>query len=105
MLSLNRNDRIRLIDCPKEVVDAVGQCINQYWPGGIQETRQHERCVEYKLKGYPWASHGDEAINSRFLITHILQSLVAVGWVVMSALDISRRVNDKVTYFLTDALR
>jgi hypothetical protein len=105
MLSLNCSDRIRLIDCPQEVVDAVGRCINQYWPGGIQDTRLHERCVEYKLRGYPWHSHGDDAINSRFLITLILQSLVAVGWAVMSALDISRRVNDKVNFFLADAVR
>jgi hypothetical protein len=105
MLSLNSSDRIRLIDCPQEVVDTVGLCINDYWPGGIQDSRRYERCIEYKLKGYPWYSEGDDAINSRFLITLILQSLVAVGWAVMSALDISRRLNDKVNFFLADAVR
>uniref|UniRef100_A0A914W883 Uncharacterized protein n=1 Tax=Plectus sambesii TaxID=2011161 RepID=A0A914W883_9BILA len=100
MLSLNASDRIRLIDCPEPVVETVGRCINQYWPDGIQETRQYEHCVEYKLKGYPWHSYGDDAINSRFLITLILQSLVPVGWAVMSALDISRRANDKAVFVL-----
>ena len=104
MLSLNSKDRIRLIDCPQEVVDAVGRSINQYWPGGILDTRRYERCVEYKLKGHPWASHGDDAIKSHFVVTLIMQSLVAVGWAVMSALDISRQINDKVSYFLSDAV-
>jgi hypothetical protein len=103
MLSLNRSDRIRLIDCPQEVVDAVDRCIKAYWPKGIQDLHQQERCVEYKLKGCPWASNGDEAIKSRFLITHIMQSLVAVGWEVLSALDVSRRWFDRVCYFLVDA--
>jgi hypothetical protein len=104
MLSLNYGDRIGLIDCPQEVVDTVRRCIDQYWPDGVRDTRRHELCVEYKLKGYPWKSEGDDAINSRFLITLILQSLVAVGWAVMSALDISRRVKDNVSYFLAGAV-
>ncbi len=66
--------------------------------------RRYDLCVEYKLKGYPWSSEGDDAINSRYLITLILQSLIEVGWAVMSALDISRRVNDKVSNFLGDAV-
>ncbi len=85
-------------------MDTVGRCIDQYWPGGVQDTRRHELCIEYKLKGYPWHSNGDDAMNSRFLMTHILQSLVAVGWAVMSALDISRRADDKVSYILAGAV-
>uniref|UniRef100_A0A914WWV5 Uncharacterized protein n=1 Tax=Plectus sambesii TaxID=2011161 RepID=A0A914WWV5_9BILA len=92
IMSLNDRDRIRLIDCPQSVVDTVGHCISQNWPGGIQDTQQYEHCVEYKLKGYPWHSCDDDAINSRFLITLILQSLVPVGWAIMSALDLSRKI-------------
>uniref|UniRef100_A0A914WAG5 Uncharacterized protein n=1 Tax=Plectus sambesii TaxID=2011161 RepID=A0A914WAG5_9BILA len=100
MLSLNASNRIRLIDCPQPVVDTVGRCINQYWPGGIQDTQHCEHSVEYKVGGDPWLSDGDDAINSRYLITLILQSLAPVGWAVMSALDISRRANDKAVFVL-----
>uniref|UniRef100_A0A914VRX9 Uncharacterized protein n=1 Tax=Plectus sambesii TaxID=2011161 RepID=A0A914VRX9_9BILA len=100
MLSLNGEDRIRLIDCPQSVVETVGRYISQYWPDGIQDTRQHEHCVEYKLKGYPGRSDGDDAINSRFLITNILQSLVPVGWMVMGALVISYTPFDKAVFVL-----
>jgi hypothetical protein len=105
MMWLNCSDRIRLIDCPQEVADAVDRCIKAYWPMRIQDFFRDELCVEYKLKGNPWRSNGDDAINGRFLITHILQSLLVVGWEAMCALDISRRTDDKVSYFLVEPVR
>ncbi len=62
----------------------------------VQEAKQYSNCFEYKMRGYPWNCMGDEAIFSRQILTIILQNLVTIGWAVVTALDVSRRITDKV---------
>lgn len=60
-ISLNRNDRIRLIQADKAVIDAVEMTVREIWAtrGGVQEVKDDRPlCYELKLKGYPWWSSG-----------------------------------------------
>lgn len=104
MFSLNLKDRIWLIDCPQAVFDVVDRCIREQWPKGIQKTSSYDGCTEYKLKGYPWLSNREDGLYSRFLITIILQSLAAVGWVVHGAMDMSVRRSYGVQKVLSSLL-
>uniref|UniRef100_A0A0N5AJN9 Myotubularin phosphatase domain-containing protein n=1 Tax=Syphacia muris TaxID=451379 RepID=A0A0N5AJN9_9BILA len=100
VMSLNKNDRIRLIGAPDEVIQVVGKCISEYWCNGIQKAEPKEQGIyyEYKLGGFPWLSYGPEAVGSRYLITMILERMVCNGWGVVTALDISRMPNDKAVF-------
>lgn len=60
-VSLNRNDRLRLIHTDKEVIDAVEAVVRDVWAprGGVQEVKdERPLCYELKLKGYPWWATG-----------------------------------------------
>ncbi|VDK42311.1 unnamed protein product [Anisakis simplex] len=103
MLSLNASDRLRLVCAPNEVVDLVGECLQRYWVKGIQHAKVKggdPLHFEYKLGGFPWNSMGTEAVESRLLITIILQQLVTIGWAVVTAIDLSRRATDKAVFLL-----
>ncbi|MFH4981633.1 hypothetical protein AB6A40_008342, partial [Gnathostoma spinigerum] len=102
MLSLNATDRIRLIDTSPEIIKTVHHCLEQNWSKGIQsESLKNDGLYyEFKLSGRPWLSSGDEAIDSRLILTVLFQQLAAIGWGVVTALDISRRANDKAVFLL-----
>ena len=64
-VSLNRMDRIRLIQSDDVVVGAVDSAVRQAWAprGGIQEVSdKRPLCYELKLKGYPWWCDGNYCI-------------------------------------------
>ncbi|XP_048580053.1 uncharacterized protein LOC5501260 isoform X2 [Nematostella vectensis] len=97
VISLNRNDRLRLINAPQPIIETVKQILSQYWStrGGIQKERQYHASWEFKLSGTPWWACGDEAVMSRFVMCKILEGLQSQGWHVRAALDMCRRQNDK----------
>lgn len=49
MISLNQNDRIRLIDSPQNVIDATRQILNQYWKNGLQAESNLNLAWEFKV--------------------------------------------------------
>ncbi|TKR61015.1 hypothetical protein L596_028185 [Steinernema carpocapsae] len=101
VISLNGKDRLRLIDCPKNLVDMTAETIMDKWPGGIQDQRQEENCVEFKMKGYPWyAWNRADAVNSRAFVAEILKRSVANGWAVLTSLDVSRKPTDKGVFVM-----
>ncbi|VDM39226.1 unnamed protein product [Toxocara canis] len=102
MLSLNASDRVRIIGAPDELIGMVGECLQRHWPKGIQDakTKGDGAYFEYKMKGFPWSSCGTESVDSRLMLTIILQQLITVGWGVVTALDVSRRANDKAVFLL-----
>ena len=51
-MSLNRNDRIRMIKASPDLVTAVKSIIPQFWMRGIQEEFPLQDSYEFKLKGY-----------------------------------------------------
>ncbi|KAK0410332.1 hypothetical protein QR680_005069 [Steinernema hermaphroditum] len=101
VISLNAKDRLRLIDCPKNLIDMAAQMIVERWPGGLQDSSKDGECVEYKMKGYPWYAFGrDAAVTSRQFVTTLLQESVRRGWAVMTSLDVSRKPSDKAVFVM-----
>ncbi len=74
MVSLNREDRIRLIDFNDERVhEAVKQCIQDHWQSfKTLETRDYHGAYEFKLEGYPFNCSGFEAMSTRRLVYYFL---------------------------------
>lgn len=55
MISLNQNDRIRLIDSPQNVIDCTRQIITQYWKNGLQAESNLNLAWEFKVsKSIPY---------------------------------------------------
>ncbi|KAK0410335.1 hypothetical protein QR680_005071 [Steinernema hermaphroditum] len=96
IVSLNAKDRLRLIECPHNLVNMTAHLLKTRWPGGIQDHFQEGKCVEFKMKGYPWyAGVREDAVVSRHFLAELLKESVAHGWAVLTAIDISRKAQDK----------
>jgi len=96
-MSLNRNDRLRLICAPSYIVTACEEVLSQHW--GIQGCKQKESdCYEFKLYGNPWWADGESAAKSRFLIATIISKFKSVGWEIGATVDVSRKLNDKTVF-------
>ena len=115
MISLNRDDRMRLISCPSYVVTLVEEEIREHWEEGLQDSKEKDGFWEFKLSGYPWWADGEETVKSRYivilrynsliqsynlryLIANMITRLKTLGWEVAGTMDVSRRLNDKAVF-------
>ena len=98
MISLNRNDRIRLVNFDNGVKDVVRATILRFFQTKEPEVRDYFGAIEFKLKGYPFASSGSEAIATRQLICRLLEAIRDRGYEVVTTIDISRKVTDKSVF-------
>ena len=97
-VSLNANDRLRLINADGGVVEALKNVIERNWKE-IQREGDHYGSHEFKLKGTPWWERGHRGIPSVSLLCAIFSELRRMGWKVMMNLDISRSRHDKGVFF------
>ena len=95
LISLNSTDLLRVIGASENIVSAVRSTIQSVWLKGVQNESQYAGTWEFKLKGNPWWATGDEAVESRFLVMKLLETLLAYGWSPVSAIDSSRKDSDK----------
>ena len=95
VISLNSTDRIRLIAAPPEVTQCVRNTIVSFWKKGIQKEQDYYGSWDFKLKGTPWWADGTEAVQSRLLITKIVEALLARGWIVQIGIDMTSKDQDK----------
>uniref|UniRef100_A0A1I8AFV0 SIR2_2 domain-containing protein n=1 Tax=Steinernema glaseri TaxID=37863 RepID=A0A1I8AFV0_9BILA len=101
IVSLNSDDRLRLIECPEPLIQMTETLLSTRWPGGIQKINREGACVEFKMTGYPWrARTREDAVTTRLFLTELLKEGVAMGWAVLAALDISRKVQDKAIFIM-----
>ena len=103
MISLNREDLLRLISCPGYVVTAVEEVIREHWQQGLQASREREACWELKLSGTPWWAEGEDTVKARYLVAHIISRLKALGWEVAATTDLSRKGNNKTAFVFRQA--
>lgn len=101
MVSLNKSDRLRLVNCV-DMKGMVRDTISSHY-GEIQREEDKYGSWEFKLSGYPWCCSGDLAIRSRQLISRISETMLAHGWALTQAIDISRSLNDKSVLLYTRA--
>ena len=95
-ISLNRNDRLRVITAPENIVAMVRKVIQTTWVHGcIQDERDYHGSWEFKLSGNPWYSTKEESAMARYLVLRILEAMLEQGWHNIAGIDISRRPSDK----------
>jgi hypothetical protein len=67
-LSLHSHDKLRLLEFPNEIVDAVRATIKKCYEFGIQrEDTNYGGSHEFKLASYPWNGQGKDAVPSRYV--------------------------------------
>ncbi|XP_028395516.1 uncharacterized protein LOC114519565 [Dendronephthya gigantea] len=95
-ISLNRDDRLRLIKVKEDVVSRVRQVIQSAWGADkIQKEKDWFGSWEFKLAGILWHSTSDNSIKVRYLILKILEAMREKGWHSIAAIDMSRRGGTK----------
>ena len=94
-ISLGFGDLLRMIDAPTESVDCARSIINQFWKSGMQQEGQAFDAYDFKLKGKPWWTDGEKAVDSRLLLCKLFESLMNVGWRVRIAIDLAYKSDDK----------
>lgn len=97
-ISLNMNDRLRLIGLPIDVIDAMRTAITNSW-GEIQKESDYHSTYEFKLSGYPWVGQGDDSVQCRRLLAAVLKTMAQFGWNLLQAADVSKKPDDKDTLF------
>lgn len=98
-LTLNKTDRIRLFDLPNELLKNLISIMNEFWPKGIQEQGLKSNCYEFKLKGNPWWSDAEEAVESRKLLSNLFQLFSVNGWKMYGSCDLTKSSSKKSTFF------
>jgi len=100
ILSLNNNDKIRLITAPDYVHSLVGDVIKRNWSQGVQREGNYCGSHEFKLSGNPWWATGEETVESRYLVGVLLAKLKEAGWEVGATLDVARKMQDKTVFIM-----
>lgn len=98
ILSLNRSDRLRLINFEYGIRDVVRSTILRFFQTKEPEERIYHGAIEFKLKGYPFSCCGSEAVASRQFICRLLEALRDKGWTIYTTVDLSRKVTDKSVF-------
>ncbi|TPX68096.1 hypothetical protein SpCBS45565_g03388 [Spizellomyces sp. 'palustris'] len=88
-ISFNKTDRLRLIEAPQDLVQAVLQCVHSVWRLGIQQQFGYDGSYEIKLRGNPWRTTGTEMVAAQSLAMNLISTLGKCGWVVYASVEIS----------------
>lgn len=100
--SFNEGDKLRLINAPPNVINAVKRVLGQ----AIQREEWKVQDVAYQFKmhgtscsagppwnsrcaGYPWYADGSDTVTTRVLLLNILDALAAYGWEIHATVDMS----------------
>ena len=94
-ISLNKHDTLRLIGIPDSLISAVRDVIQTCWRRGIQQESRYFESWEFKLRGNPWWASGEEAVDSRYLVLKLIETMQAYGWSIIASIASSRKLSDK----------
>ena len=92
-LSLNWTDKIRVINAPPNVTQAVVSEIKRLWLFGIAKEGPYGASMEVKLNGNPWSFgfNGHDGTHGRVLLAHLLRLLASMGWFLILSADVSAK--------------
>ena len=88
-LSLNWTNRVRVINGPQTIVNAVSSEVKKLWPVGLKSEGEFGSSYEIKMLGKPWSSGGHDGAHGRVLLLHLLKLLGSFGWFLIISTDIS----------------
>ena len=96
IMSLNRNDRLRLIEAPRYIETKTKEVISQNW--GVQDVGEYAGSFEVKMYGRPWWADGEDTVRARNLIAVLIAKFKSLGWEVGASVDMSRKLQDKTVF-------
>ena len=98
-LSLNHEDRIRLINAPQDVIEVVSSEIRKRWLFGIEKEGLCGISREIKLKRNPWSyeERDHDGAHGRVLLCHILKICASIGWFIILSADVSTKYGKSCT--------
>ena len=103
-LSLNRIDRIRLIDFDQHATDAVFQTLKEMHIKDNQTAPaigKYHGSVEFKLKGSPFDCQGLRSAESHLMVCNVLQALTNnFGCTIVSTIKVSDKVTSKSSFLM-----
>lgn len=86
-ISFNEGDKIRLINAPPDVLQAVQRLL----AANVQKEiwKVPNVAYQFKLKGYPWYANGESAVTVRMMLLQLLDVLTTVGFEIYTSIDMS----------------
>ena len=73
MLTLRKNDRIKLTNACSCLIDDTRQIVQTHWPKGLTAEDAKRGGYEFKLNGHPWNPQKEESVEARIITGTILQ--------------------------------
>ncbi len=98
-LTLNRTDRLRLINASPDLIANLKSSMLQLWPSGIQKEKSENCGYEFKLKGNPWFPHSEETVTGRALMSNLISFLSQYNWNLYATCVLTMSVSDKSSFF------
>ena len=102
ILSLNRTDRLRLIDFNKSVSKLVIQTLSNYYEKEYSTSiGKYHGAIEFKLRGTPFDCQGSKSVDSHRLICNVLQSLSCdAQYDILTTIKVSDKVTSKSSFIM-----
>lgn len=98
LISLNRHNRVRFINCPSSLNEMIKEYFNN--------SHQLQDCVNYcgsfelKLYGSPWNCKGYEALIAKYIFTSFMSFMHNKGWKLISSFYCSKKVTRKSVFLM-----
>lgn len=101
-LSLNRDERLRLINANDSVLDCIRGVLENR---GVDVIREKDKFgyMEFKLGGKPWAAEKDDCIPVISLLCAIFSSLRRLGWRMLMNIELIWSATAKGVFYFTKA--
>ena len=96
IMSLNRNDRLRIIGAPEYIHTDAEEVVAAHW--GVQGVAPYAGSYEFKMYGTPWWADGEDTVKARNVIGHLIAKFKSLGWEVGATVDVSRKLQDKTVF-------
>ncbi|KAF5670085.1 hypothetical protein FHETE_4768 [Fusarium heterosporum] len=94
-ITRNALDRMKLINFSEAEMAAIYEVVRANWARGIDKVYPHEESREFKLKGYVWDYDPNGKEESLLLVLHLLEALYNMGWILYSAVEVTKKVSTK----------
>ena len=103
ILSLNRTDRLRLIDFDKSVSKLITQTLSCFYEKEYTTSiGKYHGAIEFKLRGSPFDCQGSKSVDSHLLICSVLQSLSCDSqYDILTTIKVSDKVTSKSSFIMT----
>ena len=101
-MSLNKSDKIRIVNASLEIINWIRTGIDVNWPKGIVSEKIRYDSYEFTLRGDPFWCDGLETVESRMIISGILSNLKQKSWSIYSTCLLNKSLSSKSVFFFRE---